>query len=167
LKGIEEPPFQSRYYSLSNLYDAILKKAHEDPCHPLFKKKELCFSEAKELAEKEDPLVLAILEKAARLNAIRLLAITNLLDLDDLLLGGRMVEFGDAFKKPLERYYHILDANHNTAQILYSKLRGQAGLLGAAHQISNLYFLDQCEKIIKDRTSSPAYDAKKFFGDSL
>lgn len=167
IEGLKESPFQSRYYSLSDLYASILVKAKDHPDHPFHSLSELHFRQVKDLVEKKDPLVLASLEEAAQINAMRLLAITNLLDLDELLVGGRMMEFGDAFKKPLEKYYRLLDANRNTAPIIYSKLQGQAGILGAAHQVNNLYFLSLAEKMTKDRTSSSTYDAKKYFGNSL
>jgi predicted NBD/HSP70 family sugar kinase len=167
VEGVHEAPFQGRYYSLSDLYSSLLSQAQKDPKHPFHGLKELHFRQVKELALQGDPLVLRGLEESAQINAMRLLAITNLLDLDELLVGGRMVEFGDAFKKPLEKYYHLLDANLNTAVIHYSTLQGQAGILGASHQISNLYFLEQAETMTKERTTSSSYDAKKYFGNSL
>jgi predicted NBD/HSP70 family sugar kinase len=155
------------YYTLNDLCEELLEAAKKQPTHPFAQKKKLHVAEVLDLASQGDPLVLSFIDKAAKRNAMHLLALVNLLDLDCIVIEGRFVNFGDPFKKALLRYYHEIDGNHNTAEILFSGLGDRSSLLGALYQGSNLYFLSLCERMTKSRTNSIHYDVRRYFGDNF
>jgi len=155
------------YYTLNDLCGELLAAAHKQPNHPFFQKEKLHVADVMALASQGDPLVLSFVEKAAKRNAMHLLALVNLLDLDFIVIEGRLVDFGEPFKKALLHYYHDIDGNHNTAEILFSELGERSSLLGALCQGTNLYFLSLCERMTKSRTNSIHYDFRRYFGENF
>ena len=109
----------------------------------------------------------AALERSAQANALALLAMANLLDVEYLVIQGRIEVFGEEYRKKIDDYFHAYDLNHNTAKILYSSLKSQANLLGALYQGSNLFYLRRFGELTSERTGSDHYDVKEYFGDNL
>jgi hypothetical protein len=111
------------------------------------------------------PLVVKTLQKSARLNAIQLLSITNLLDVDYIVIQGHILSFGTEYQDLLLKAFREYDRNLNTAQILFSSLGGEANLRGALYQGEKRFYLHRFGEITAQRTGSEDYDVDAYFGD--
>lgn len=154
------------FYTLNDLREDIMSRLKNTPDHPL-KDQNFHMPDLVALYEKGDPLVSSALERSARYNAIALLSIVNLLDVDDVVIQGRIVMFGEKYRALLEHYFTFYDLNHNTAKILFSSLKGKANVLGAVYQGANLFYLREFGDLTAKRTGSHDYIVSEHFGDNL
>jgi Transcriptional regulator/sugar kinase len=155
------------FFDLSDIREALDKALAEVPDHPLKKKNRYTTSDVVALFEAGDPLVTSILDRSARYNAIELLAVANFLDVDYLVLQGRILTFGERYHALLNHYFALYDLNHNQAKIVFSTLGSRANLLGAVYQGGNIYWLKRFGEMTAKRTTSGDYDVTVYFGDNI
>jgi len=155
------------FFTLSDIREALNKALMEAPDHPLKKKNRYTTSDVVALFEAGDPLVTSILDRSARYNAIELLAVANFLDVDYLVLQGRILTFGERYHALLNHYFALYDLNHNQAKIVFSTLGSRANLLGAVYQGGNIYWLKRFGEMTAKRTTSDDYDVTAYFGDNI
>ena len=91
----------------------------------------------------------------------------NILDLDDLVIEGKILLLGDKFKQMIQKYYVEFDNNHNNAKILFSNITGDAIILGTIYQAINRAFLRQFEKIIVKKSNDSVFKLDEYFHDSI
>jgi|LAHS01.1.fsa_nt_gb predicted NBD/HSP70 family sugar kinase len=159
--------WNGRFYTLEDIRRDIKEQLAFVPDHPLKSMPIFHTEDMVVLYEENDPLVSEALDKSARYNAIALLSVVNLLDVEDVVIQGRIVKFGEKYRALLEHYFSYYDLNHNTARILFSSLGGRANLLGAVYQGANLYWLRQFGELTAKRTRSRDYVVSEHFGDNL
>jgi predicted NBD/HSP70 family sugar kinase len=155
------------FYTLADLRKDLVARLEKVDEHPLKHLPSFHTKEVAALYEAGDPLVSAAIEQSARYNAIALLSVVNLLDVDDVVIQGRIVEFGQKYLDSLRHYFSYYDLNRNTARILFSSLGGRANLLGAIYQGANLYWLREFGELTAKRTRSRDYVVSEHFGDNL
>lgn len=155
------------FYTLTDIHQDVKARLVNTPDHPLKGLEHFHTPDLAALYEQGDPLVCGALEKSARYNAIALLSFVNLLDVEDVVIQGRIVMFGEKYRSLLEHYFTLYDLNHNTARILFSSLKGKANVLGAVYQGTNLFYLRQFGELTAKRTGSRDYVVSEHFGDNL
>jgi predicted NBD/HSP70 family sugar kinase len=155
------------FSTLEDIREDIKNQLKDVAEHPLKGKAHIHVEEMAKLYRKHDPYVEKALERSAQENALSLLAMANLLDVDAIVIQGRVELFGEDYRALLEHYFHAYDLNHNTASILFSSLKNQANLLGAIYQGCNLYWLRRFGELTAARTSSDNYDVSQYFGDNI
>lgn len=159
--------YSGRFFTLNDIYWDLHEQANKHPEDPFYASEPFRFSEVASRFKAGDPVVVKAVEKSAKINAIQLLSVTNLLDLEYVCLEGKMLEFGPRYRELICRYYRQYDANRNTAQILFSSCGHDANLLGAIYQASNMYFLDEFVKLAGKRTNAKDNGIKDFFGKNI
>lgn len=156
-----------RLFAVGDIYADIAEQVRHHPNHPLFNKKHYAFEEIRKLFLSNDQIVVNSVTKSAKYNALELLAVANLLDLEYIVIEGRITEFGDRYKDMLIKYFHAYDANHLNPTILFSSLNSDANLLGAVFQGTNMFLLKKFGDMTKKRTSTPDYNVQYYFGNNV
>lgn len=154
-------------FTVGNIFADIQEQVQRNPDHPLFGKKHYDIEEIKNLFFQDDPLVVNSVAKSAKYNALELLSVTNLLDLEYIVIEGKITEFGERYKEMLIKYFNAYDANHNHPKILFSSLNSDANLLGAVFQGTNMFLLKRFGDMTKKRTSTPDYNVQYYFGNNV
>ena len=158
---------QGKFSTLEDIRKDIKEQIKAVDSHPLKGKSHYHVEEMAKLYQARDPYVSAALDRSAQANALALLSMANLLDVEYLVIQGRIEVFGEEYRKKIDDYFHAYDLNHNTAKILYSSLKSQANLLGALYQGTNLFYLRRFGELTSERTGSDHYDVSQYFGDNL
>ncbi len=158
---------QGTFATLEDIRADIKKQLKDVPSHPFKGKAHIHVNDMAKLYEKHDPYVEKAVERNAQSNALALLAMANLLDVDDIVVQGRIEAFGETYRALLVHYFHAYDLNHNTTPILFSSLKNQANILGAIYQGCNLYWLRRFGELTSERTGSDNYDVSQYFGDNI
>jgi predicted NBD/HSP70 family sugar kinase len=169
-RPVDGPSKESRngkFYTITEIFADIIQRSKTHPEHPLYGKEVLHLQDVVDLYNKRDSLVTAAVNLSAKYNAIEMLAVTNLLDLDYIVIEGRILEFGETYEQLLIKDYNEYDANHNSAKILFSSLNYEANLLGAAYQGTTMFFLKRFEEMAMERTNSRNYNARKYFENKM
>lgn len=164
---ISSDPHRCTFYAVSQIYLDVKKAVEKEPLHPLHGKEVFSFEDLVALYQKGDSLVENIVNASAKINAMQFLFIADLLDLDHIVVYGKILDFGDKYKSLLLRCFKEYDGNRCTTEILFSRLQEGAALLGAMYQGSNLYLLKRFGDMTRKRTSHQDYDVRKFFGNNI
>jgi predicted NBD/HSP70 family sugar kinase len=170
LKGIDEESKSSRngqFFTLEDIRDEVKKSLAKVAKHPLKGQKHYHVKDLAALYLSGDEIVSAAVDKSARYNAIQLLSIANLLDVEYLVIQGRILEFGESYRNLLIHYFSAYDMNRSTAKIVFSSLGSRANLLGAVYQGANIYRLKRFGEMTAKRTLSEDYDVREYFGDNI
>lgn len=158
--------YLGRFFTITDIYVEI-HKLSKDSSDPFFKQEVFQLSDIVERYKQGNPIVLKAVDKSARLNALQLLSIANLLDLDYICLDGRILDFGKDYYEALLSYFRQYDKNFNTVQIITSSLNHDSNLLGAVYQASNKYLLSRFAEMAKKRTNLNNYGAIAYFANRV
>lgn len=159
--------FSGRFYTINDIYAYIHEHAKDYPNEPFYLTDPFSFEQIATKYKEGDPLISEAIEYSAKINAIQLIAVSNLLDLEYICLEGKMLELGATYTDLIIHYFRKYDANHTRAQILFSSLDSAANMLGAIYQASNMYFLNLFAMLAAKRTNSSDHDIKTFFGNNI
>ena len=162
-----EGEYSGRFFTINDVYKEIHDKAKDHPEDSFYSTEVFSFDEVVKRYKDGDKVVAEAVEKAARINAIQLLSVSNLLDLDYICLEGKMLEFGNSYKDLLCRYYREYDANKNLAQITFSTCGTNANLYGAINKSNEVYFLKKFIELANKRTNSINNDVEDFFRSKI
>lgn len=162
---LSQDPFRISFYVVQDMRSNIKKAIKDKPHHPLYGKSVFDFEEMVSLYKKGDPVVKKIVDDSAKINAIRFLAIAELLDLQYIVINGKILEFGDGYKETLLTYFRDYDKLRCQTSFLFSPLKNTAALKGAIYQGNKLFFLRVFGETAKKRTSYTDYDVSKMFGN--
>lgn len=155
------------FFNIEDIRLEVKKALEKVDFHPLKGQKHYHTRDLADLYRSGDPIVAKAVDRSARYNAIQLLAIANFLDVDYLVIQGRILEFGQPYFDLLVHYFAAYDLNHNTAKIVFSQLGSRANLLGAVYQGGNVYWLKRFGEMTAKRTTSNDYDVTQYFGDNI
>lgn len=167
IDALSEEQYSGRFSTIYDVYGSIHKEAKNHPEDPFYASDPFSFDEVVARFNSGDPVVVKAVELSARRNAIQLLAVANLLDLEVICLYGKMLDFGPRFRDMIVRYYRSVDANQTGAEILFGELGSDANLYGAIYQAGNLFYLNCFARLAEKRTNSNYHDIKNFFGDNI
>ena len=156
-----------KLYTLTDIFIDIKEKCKNNPTHPFYGLDVLKLNEVCDLFLSNDKIVCQAVDKSARLNAIELLAIANLLDLDDIIIEGSILTFGEKYKQLIKKYYLEYDNNHNTAKIDFSTLNNESIILGTIYQGISMVFLKEFENMVIKRTNNEKYKIDEYFDTVL
>jgi N-acetylglucosamine repressor len=159
--------YRWQFYTASQIYMDLIKLVEQHPEHPLHGKANFTFSDIVELYQQKDPLVCSLVERSVELNALQYIAIADLLDLEAIVVYGKMLQLGESYTSGLVEAFHRYDANHRQTKILFSQLGDKASTLGAIYQATNLYFLERFGEMTQKRTNLTDYDVGRFFGNNV
>ncbi len=151
-----------RFFTLTDLYLKI-KELGKEEGDPFYKKDIFHLSEVIERYKQKDKIVLKALDYSARVNALKLLFIANLLDPDCICLEGRIFDFGKPYFDSILKYFRLYDANFNTALIILSSLSHDSNILGAVSTANDHYLLVRFAEMANKRTSREGYDLDEYF----
>lgn len=164
IDDISKNAYKNRYYSITDIFINILKNVKNVPDHPFHGKNTLKIEEVCNLFYSNDKIVCEVVEESAKYNALQLLNVANLLDLEYIVLEGTILSFGEKYKNLLNKYYKTYDNNHNNAKLVYSTLDNEAILLGVIYQAINMFFIKQFQELVAKRTNNSNYDVNEYFG---
>jgi predicted NBD/HSP70 family sugar kinase len=145
--------FSGQFFTIGHIFDEIKKAAKDHPEDPFYAADKLHLRDVVRRYEDRDPVVKAAIDKSARYNAIQMLSVANLLDLDAICIQGRILEFGPHYLELVKRYFRGYDANRNTTEILASPLGDRANLLGAVYQAGIVFFMNRFLSMARKRNS--------------
>lgn len=145
-----------KFFTITDIFKEIqdISKSSKDS---FYSQNEYRLDEIIERYQSNDPIVLSAVDKSAKINAIELLTMANMLDLDCICIEGRILDFGKAYYDSLLKYFRLYDANFNTVNIITSSLNHDANILGAVDQASKNYLLSRFVEIAKKRKTSATY----------
>ena len=155
--------YSGRLYTITEIYIDIINKVKNIPLHPLHNMEILKLQDVCDLFLSNDKIVTDAIEKSAKINAIQFLSVANLLDLDVIIIEGNILNFGDKYKEMLEKYYKMYDKNHITTSLKFSTLNTSSILLGAMYQGISMFYLNEFEKMVANRTNNQSYNIENYF----
>lgn len=158
--------YLGRFFTITDIY-AEIHDISKDGNDPFFKQDVFQLNDVVERYKQNDPIVSKAVDKSARVNALQLLYIANLLDLDYICIDGRILDFGKEYFETLLRYFRLYDKNFNTVQIITSSLNHDSNLLGAVYQASGKYLLSKFAEMAKKRTNFENYGAISYFANRV
>lgn len=119
------------YFSITAMYiDIIERLKKEGADHPLAGKAVLDFDEVKLLFLSGDELVSSVVKKNAENLAVQLLNIAYLLDVENVVIDGRIVELGDKFLEYVDSYISRYRRTKTRINVQYTTLMNRAITLG-------------------------------------
>jgi len=119
--------------------------------------------------QENDPAVVKAVEIITEKNAAQLIAYSDLLDFDYIILEGDMNLLGPSYKELLIKDINELDQVSFKPKILFSTLSevDRPSTLGAMYQATNIYFLNKLQKLTNERCVSGNYDISDTFGTNI
>ena len=119
------------FVSMTSIFMAIKEKIKkENLAHPLANKDVLDFDEVKLLFISGDEVVEQVIRRCAKSFAVFLLNLNSLLDIQQVIIDGRIVELGDKFLEYVVHYLKKYDNSLCSLNIQYSTLMNRAITLG-------------------------------------
>jgi len=155
--------YSGRFFTIFDIYKEIHLLAKDYPDDEFYKQEVFNFKDIVQKYHEGDKVVLKVIEKSARINAIQFLAASNLLDLDYVCVEGKMLELGDSYKNLLCHYFREFDANSNCANITFSTCGKNANIYGAIQKASNTYFVKKFVELANKRTGLVNNDVEDLF----
>ena len=110
-----------------------------------------------------DASTVEAIEESAKRNAITIIGLTALLDVEFIVIEGQILKLGSRYIDLLRKYISDFSNNLVRAKIIVSTLKESCEILGGCYQASNIYLLDQVESITKIRTKSPKFELDKIY----
>ncbi|MCQ2796145.1 MAG: ROK family protein [Bacilli bacterium] len=109
-----------------------------------------------------DPFTLEALDEACKYNAITIISLCSLLDLDYVVIEGAISD--EIFKK-ICRYVTDLSVNRVRTRIIQSTLGAESSLIGACYQAQTIYFHKSLEKLNQKRLRMDEFKINPSFKD--
>ena len=136
------------YVSLTAIFINIIEKIKKEKLsHPLAGKEVLEFDEVKLLFLSGDETVCSVVKATAKKLAIHFLNINYLLDISQMVLDGRIVEFGEKFLEYVNDYVKKYNQGMSEVKVHYSGLMNRAITLGSISSAVD----SQIDKILRSR----------------
>lgn len=115
--------------------------------------------------EKNDPLTLQALDEGCKYNAMTIIGISYLLDLDYVVIEGAILDFKTPLFEKISRYVDKFSYNRLRTRIIKSNLGKDASLLGACYQAQTIYFHKALEKLNQKRLRTNEFKINPAFKD--
>ena len=109
--------------------------------------------------ENGDPVTVKAVKDSARINAMTIFALSTILDVDYVVIEGKILEFGEDYLDLIKQ--DIGRVSSTTlglrARILTSGLKKESQMIGACHQAATMHFLSSIENATKERIDLPDF----------
>lgn len=153
---------ENKYYASMYTLQDIRAKIHElvqnHPEHPLYGVKTYDFAEMCDFYKAHDPIVYAAVDESLHINAMRLLSLADLLDLEYIAINGKVLNFGDEYREKLISYFTTYDALRCQTGFLFSPLGEEPALLGALYEGTTLFRAKRFNEMTKRGSRFPNYN---------
>lgn len=104
-----------------------------------------------------DPKTTLAIEESIKRNALTIAALSTILDVEYIVIEGRILNFGPSYIDLLRKYMHNHSGKEIRSQILISTLKEKSCAIGACYHASSMYLLNQIENITRKRISSQSF----------
>ena len=106
-----------------------------------------------------DPITVKAVQESAKINAVTIFALGTILDIEYVVIEGKILDFGEEYLDLVKQYIGKLS---NTtlavrARILSSGLKEESPMIGACYQAASMYFLNSIENATKERIDLPDF----------
>jgi len=100
---------------------------------------------------KGDKETLEAVEESCKRNAITLIGLSTLLDIEYIVVEGPIQKLGDVYMQKLRKYIAEFSEHDIRTRLVPSTVGVDGSTVGACYQASSSYFLDQIESVTKKR----------------
>jgi len=145
---VAQSRWNSRFFSLLEIERKIRKKKNL----PLLGYDELI--DVKQLVKKYkkgDKETVAAVEESAKRNAITIFGLATVLDIDYIVIGGEILEFGREYLDLIRKAIDEFSSSEIRTRILASGLNNEHSTIGSCYQAISIYFLESIEAFTKKR----------------
>ena len=106
-----------------------------------------------------DPITVKAVQDSAKINAMTIYALATILDIDYVVIEGKILEFGEDYLDLVKQYSRKVFSSTIAirARILASSLKEESAMIGACHQAATMYFLSSIEGATKERIDLPDF----------
>ena len=101
--------------------------------------------------KKGDKETVAAVEESAKRNAITIFGLATILDIDYIVIGGEILEFGSQYLDLIRRDIDEFSSSEIRTRILASSLNNEYSTIGSCYQATSIYFLEAIEALTKKR----------------
>lgn len=98
-----------------------------------------------------DKYTVDAVEESCKRNALTLIALSTLLDIEYIVIEGPVQMLGDSYIQKLSRYAMEFSEYDIRTRIVPSKVGIDGSTVGACYQASSMYFLEKIESVTKKR----------------
>ena len=96
-------------------------------------------------------------EESAKRNAITIFGLTAILDIDYIVIEGKILNFGTKYLDLIRKDINEFASPEIRSRILVSGLKEECSTLGACYQASSIYLRDAIENSTRDRFNLPNF----------
>lgn len=111
--------------------------------------------------KKRDEITVKAVEESAKRNAMTLFGLATVLDIDFVVIEGKILEFGSEYIDLIRKDINAFSSMGIRTRIATSGLKEECSTLGACYHASSMYFLDSIEKLTKERIDLPDFELSK------
>lgn len=110
-----------------------------------------------------DPATVKVVQESAKINAMTIFGLATILDIDCIVIEGKILDFGDEYldlvRQDISRLSSVTSPIR--ARIIPSSLKEESPMIGACYQAASIYFLDSVENATKERIDLPDFAIDK------
>lgn len=99
----------------------------------------------------KDPITVEAIEIACKFNALTIINLCTLLDLECVVIEGPILKFGPTIVNKICKYVNELSVYSIRTRIIESSLGSDSSLIGACYQAQTIYFHKSLEKLNRKR----------------
>lgn len=152
---LKESYWNGKFFPMREIYLKICRLNNIEPSYSFDTQKIV-----DDYHNNEESTVAAVTESAKR-NAITIVSLTTILDVEYIVLEGQVLKLGQPYVDLLRKYISLYSVNSIKAKIIISTLKEDCEVLGACYKAADIYLFDKLESFAKKRTRS-----SKFFIDN-
>ena len=106
-----------------------------------------------------DPATVKVVQESAKINAMTIFGLATILDIDCIVIEGKILDFGDEYLDLVRQDISRLSIATSPirARIIPSSLKEESPMIGACYQAASIYFLDSVENATKERIDLPDF----------
>ena len=110
-----------------------------------------------------DPITVNAVEESAKRNAITIIGLATILDVEYIVIEGQILKLGSGYMDLIRQYLSEFTEKEIRARLLVSTLKDQCEILGACYQATNIFLFEKVESITKQRTKSSKFVLDKYY----
>jgi len=110
-----------------------------------------------------DPLTRQVVEENYKHNAITLISLCTYLDVEYIVIGGSILNFGNEYLENLRKYINEYSHNELRARIVASTTDGKSSRYGVCYQAVSSYLFDALEIAARKRINNPSFTINNVF----
>ena len=108
--------------------------------------------------KKDDEITVKAVDESAKRNAMTLFGLATVLDIDYVVIEGKILEFGSEYIDLIRKDINTFSSMGIRTRIATSGLKEECSTLGACYHAATMHFLDAIEKITKERIDLPEFE---------